>query len=126
MSVPTQIGVAPLGAKLLAVPLIVGVLAALQIDSKPTAFEPSAVVGEVTGYDAISRELVVRTRDGEARFVVASNALVRQGARLVGTEALERAHGLNAKVRFGRVHQDDVASHIVLARALVPAAALTR
>jgi len=123
MLAPTQIGVAPLGAKLLALPLIVGVLAALQVDSKPSAFEPSAVVGEIADYEAISRELVVRTRDGEARFVVASNALVRQGARLVGTGALERARGLNAKVRYGRVHQDDVASHIVLARAAAPATA---
>lgn len=111
-----QAGALPLGARLLALPLIVGVLAALQIDSTPSAFEPAAVVGEVADYNPITRELVVRTTAGDVRFVLASDVLIRQDARLVGTGALERATGLNAKVRYGRVHQHDVASHIVLAR----------
>jgi hypothetical protein len=57
-----------------------------------------AVTGELVAYQALSRELTLRTNDGNRHFVVQTGTPVHEGAQTITLAALVSARGCRAKV----------------------------
>ena len=57
-----------------------------------------AVTGDLVAYEALSRELTLRTHDGDRHFVVRAETPVHEGAQTITLAALASATGCRAKV----------------------------
>jgi hypothetical protein len=60
----------------------------------------ASVVGTIDRFEEASRRLVVVTKEGHVAFVLASDAVVRLGSKLLAVTDLAKHKGSKAKIRY--------------------------
>ena len=81
--------------------------------SKPAASHAS-VAGKLQSYDTATRMLKIKAGKGEQEFTVASNVVVRQGAKTLTTDDLSSHEGQNVKVRYTVANNQKTADSITI------------
>jgi phage baseplate assembly protein gpV len=82
-----------------------------------------AVSGKLQSYDASSKLLKVQTPKGEEQFTIASDAVVRQGAKKLTADDLASHSGQNVKVRYTESNGQKMADSVTLAGGSMQASA---
>jgi hypothetical protein len=59
-----------------------------------------AMIGTIERFEEAARRLVLATKEGPVAFVLAADAIIRLGSRVLPPAALSTHHGRRAKVRF--------------------------
>src|SRR5919109_5476894 len=89
-------------AALVAAVAIGGQAAAAQTSKSPAKAKShhEAVAGKLQSYDASSKTLKIQTPKGEEQFMLAGNAVIRQGTKMLKADDLASQSGQNVKVRY--------------------------
>ena len=99
---------------------IAGPVAAAQA-TKSSSSKPAATHGSVAGklesYDAATKTLRVKAGKNDQEFTLASNAVVRQGAKTLTADELASLQGQTVKVRYTVVNSQKTADSITVAGA---------
>jgi hypothetical protein len=78
---------------------------------KPTE---QSVIGTIDRFEEAARRLVLATKEGQVAFVLATDAVIRLGSRVLPPTALATHHGRRVKVRFTLANGNRTAHWVVI------------
>jgi hypothetical protein len=84
--------------------------------AKPSASHQS-ISGKLESYDPATRTMKIKAGKNEQQIMLASDAVVHQGAKTVSTDELASRQGQNVKVRYTVSNNQKTADSVTLAGA---------